>query len=120
MKSKDPRMLMSDFNAYLALAYIKTNQNNQAQKIINQLISDAITYDNGYPDYFIGWYYSGIGKADSAFYWLERAYKNRNVGFSWFKVDPVFNSLKKDPRYWDLYERTGHKAYDDYIARMKK
>ena len=37
----------------------------------------------------------------------------------WLKVNPAFNSLKDDPRYWDLYERTGHKAYDDYMASKK-
>ena len=24
--------------------------------------------------------------------------------------------IHEDDRYWDIYERTGHQAYDDYIA----
>jgi len=59
---------------------------------------------------------AGIGEVDSAFYWLEKAYKNKSPEIPWLKVDPVFRNLKDDDRYWDLYERTGHKAYDDYMA----
>jgi hypothetical protein len=32
------------------------------------------------------------------------------------RVNPILEKVRDDPRYWDLYERTGHKAYDDYIA----
>jgi TolB-like protein len=119
IKLKDVWMLTNRFQAYLAFAFFKTNQINQAQKIINQMISDANTYNTGFPDYYIGWYYSGIGKVDSAFYWFEKAYKNGSPEFQWFKVDPAFNHIKKDPRYWGLYERTGHKAYDDYMKTKK-
>ena len=57
-----------------------------------------------------------MGQVDSAFYWLERAFRNRSAEMPWLKVDPAFDILKDDDRYWDLYERTGHKAYDDYMA----
>ena len=70
----------------------------------------------GSPAYYTGWFYSWIGEGDSAFYWLEKAYENRSPEFPWLKVDPAFDTLKNDDRYWDLYERTGHKAYDDYRA----
>jgi len=32
----------------------------------------------------------------------------------------AFDILKDDDRYWDLYERTGHKAYDDYMATQSQ
>jgi hypothetical protein len=35
-------------------------------------------------------------------------------------MDPAFKSLMGDPRYRDLYERTGHKAYDEYLANQEK
>jgi hypothetical protein len=57
---------------------------------------------------------------DSAFYWLEKAYKNRSAEMPWLKVDPAFKNLKNDYRYWDLYKRTGHKAFDDYRASLKE
>jgi hypothetical protein len=57
---------------------------------------------------------------DSAFFWLEKAYQNRDPQMPWLKVDPAFNNLKDDDSYWDLYERTGHKAYDEYMANSLK
>ena len=68
------------------------------------------------PAYFTGLYYSAIGEVDSAFYWLEKAYKDRSPEFFKLKANPSFNNLEEDDRYWDLYERTGHEAYDDYKA----
>jgi hypothetical protein len=113
-------MFIPRFQACLALAYYKTNNDQQAQMIINKLIKINNETRAGSPDYCIGWYYSGIGKVDSAFYWLEKAYNNRSPEMPWLKVDPVFKNLKDDDRYWDLYERTGHRAYDEYMKEMKK
>ena len=120
LQSEEPDMLTPRFQSYLALAYHKTKHYQQARKIINQLIEMSDTTSAGSPDYFTGYYYSGIREVDSAFYWLEKAYKTRSPEMPWLKVDPVFNNLKDDDKYWDLYERTGHKAYDEYMASMKE
>jgi|GEM_PF-2692829 len=104
----------------LALAYYKTNSPALAIKIISELKEKSKVTVAQSPDFNVGWFYSGIGEVDSAFYWLEKAYKNKSPEFVWLKADPVFYNLKGDKRYWDLYEKTGHKAYDDYIGGLKK
>ena len=116
LQAKDPNMSIPRFQAALALAYEKTNSLQEARKIINQLIGKADSTSAGSPAFYTGWYYSWIGEIDSAFFWLEKAYNNRSPEMPWLKADPAFNSLKEDDRYWDLYERTGHKAYDNYMA----
>jgi len=116
IKSEHPEMLLPRFQAYLALVYKKTKNHLKARTIVNQLIAKSDTTAAGSPAYFTGWYYSRIGEEDSAFYWLEKAYNNRSPELPWLKVDPAFNNLKDDDRYWDLYERTGHKTYDEYMA----
>jgi len=120
MLTKDLYILVPRFQACLALTYYKTNEQQKAQTIISQLIDKSKQRSGGSPEYFTGWYYSGISKVDSAFFWLEEAYKKRSPEFPWLKVDPVFNCLKNDNRYWDLYERTGHKAYDEYREGLKE
>ena len=120
MKNKHPDMSTPRFQAYMALANEQTNNHQQAQKIINQLMTNNDTGSAGSPAYFLGWFYSGIQDLDSAFYWLEKAYQNHSPEFSWYKVDPIFNNLKDDPRYWDLYERTGHKPYDEYMESKQQ
>ena len=119
IQSKVPDVLQPRFMTTLAVAYSKTGATDQSRIIINRLIQRSETSSVGYPEFFLGSYYSWIGEVDSAFLWLERAYKNRNTEMRQLKVDPAFNTLKDDPRYWDLYERTGHKAYDDYMASKR-
>jgi len=120
IQSNKPDVLHPRFQANLAVAYNKTGAVGQAKIIIDRLIQKSETSSVGYPEYFLGLYYSWIGEIDSAFYWLEKAVNNQSAEIPWLKVDPAFNSLKDDPRYWDLYERTGHKAYDDYMANKNK
>jgi len=120
LKNKESEILLPRFQVCMALAYYKTKNYHQSRFIINQLNVKSKETSSKSPDYFIGWYYSGIGEVDSAFYWLEKACQNRSSEMPWLKVTPVFNNLKNDDRYWDLYERTGHKAYDEYMVEMKK
>jgi Tfp pilus assembly protein PilF len=110
IKNNENYILKPRFQACLALAYHKTKDYQKAQVIINKLIDKSKQTSGGSPEYYAGWYYSGIGKVDSAFYWIEEAFKKRSPEMPWLKVDPVFKNLKNDKRYWDLYERTGHKA----------
>ena len=120
VQKKYQNILTPRYQACLALAYYKTNDHKKAQAIIDQLIEKSDISLAGSPEFYTGWYYSGIGDLDSAFYWLEKAYRNRCPEIPWLKVDPVFKNLRNNDRYWDLYERTGHKAYDDYFAGKKK
>jgi tetratricopeptide (TPR) repeat protein len=120
VQNNDSSMVIPRFQAYMALVYYKIKNYSQAQSIINKLIDMSKETSAGSPEYFLGWYYSGIGEVDSAFYWLEKAYNTRSPEMPWLKVTPVFKSLKNDDRYWDLYERTGHKAYDEYWEEMKR
>ncbi len=120
MQSEHPDMATPRFQAYLALVYEKSNSQQQSRTIVNQLIAKNDTTSAGSPEYFLGWYYSRLGELDSAFFWLDKACDNRSPEMPWLKVDPAFNNLKDDDRYWDLYERTGHKAYDDYMASKDK
>jgi serine/threonine protein kinase/tetratricopeptide (TPR) repeat protein len=51
--------------------------------------------------------YTRLGDRDSAFGWLERAYKERSSWLNFVKTDPVYDSLRSDPRYADLLRRIG-------------
>jgi len=112
----DPEEWWPKQQAGVAVAYFKTGRPDLARALIRKLIERSDTTSVGSPMYFIGWYYSWIGELDSAFYWLDEAVENRSSEVSWLKVDPAFKSLQEDPRYLDLYERTGHKDFDDYMA----
>ncbi len=120
IQKKLQEMDLPRFQACLALVYQHTDDAWKVREIVEDLKARSHALEPGSPDYFLGWYYSGIGEVDSAFYYLERAYRNRSAEMTWLKADPVWESLRNDDRYWDLYERTGHKAYDDYRAGRNK
>ena len=105
--------------AHLALAYYYTGSHEKAESIVNELKSMSSQTTAGSPEFFVGFYYSGINEVDSAFVWLEMAYENRSLEFSWLKTYPQFENIKDDTRYRYLYERCGHKAYDDYLTSKK-
>jgi len=50
--------------------------------------------------------YTGLGEKDNAFKWLEKGYDERSLGGGeTIKVDPIWDSLRSDPRFADLLRR---------------
>jgi TolB-like protein/thioredoxin-like negative regulator of GroEL/predicted Ser/Thr protein kinase len=57
--------------------------------------------------YAIAQIYARLDQKDQAFDWLKRAYEEHDSGIASLKVDPVFDSLRSDPRFQDLIRRLG-------------
>jgi TolB-like protein len=57
--------------------------------------------------YQIAYIYAARKNLDRTYYWLERAYKQHDLGLSALKVDPYFKTLKNDPRYKSLLRKVG-------------
>jgi serine/threonine protein kinase/TolB-like protein/Flp pilus assembly protein TadD len=55
--------------------------------------------------YLIALAHAYRGEADGAFVWFDRAYRQHNFGMRWFKVDPMLNNVRKDPRYEMILEK---------------
>jgi tetratricopeptide (TPR) repeat protein len=49
--------------------------------------------------------YIGLGEKDKAFEWLEKIYEQREARLDLLQVDPIYDSLRSDPRFQDLVER---------------
>ena len=50
----------------------------------------------------------GLGEHNEAFEWLEKAYADRSVDRVQFKIDPLLDPLREDPRFSDLLRRIGY------------
>jgi TolB-like protein/DNA-binding winged helix-turn-helix (wHTH) protein/Tfp pilus assembly protein PilF len=51
--------------------------------------------------------YTGLGEKDQAFKWLRQACQERDGMLVYLKVDPVFKSLRADPRFADQLQCVG-------------
>jgi len=63
--------------------------------------------DGGDMAYQIAYIYAARKNLDRTYYWLERAYKQHDLGLSALKVDPYFSDLRNDPRYKALLRKVG-------------
>jgi tetratricopeptide (TPR) repeat protein len=91
--------------AIAALGYLHAVSGNRAgaNAVLQQLETRR---QNGYvsPVAFCK-VYAGLGDADHAFEWLERAYEDRRGWLAYLKVEPVLDRLRTDPRFTDLVRR---------------
>jgi TolB-like protein/DNA-binding winged helix-turn-helix (wHTH) protein/Flp pilus assembly protein TadD len=49
----------------------------------------------------------GLGDYDQAFFWIEEAYKEQSNILQFLKVNPIFDPVRSDPRFFDLLRRVG-------------
>ncbi|HSP62536.1 MAG TPA: tetratricopeptide repeat protein, partial [Pyrinomonadaceae bacterium] len=91
--------------ATLGHAYAVSGKRNEALKVLGELQSQA--RKKYVSPYFIALIYTGLGEREQAFAWLEKAYQQRHPYLILIKVEPVFDSLRSDPRFADLMRRVG-------------
>jgi hypothetical protein len=51
--------------------------------------------------------YGELGDVDEAFRQLERAYADRSAGLIYLHLDPLYDSLREDPRMDEMVRRIG-------------
>lgn len=87
----------------LGHAYAVVGRRSEAERLLGELDSlSRHRYVSPISRVFI---YIGLGNADRAFEWLERACEDRDPWVGWLKADPVFDSLRPDPRFLGLLRR---------------
>lgn len=55
----------------------------------------------------IAWVYAGLGDKGHVFEWLDKAYGDRCAWLNCVKVDPIFISVRTDPRFTALLKKMG-------------
>jgi class 3 adenylate cyclase/TolB-like protein len=77
------------------------------QERLNQLEKQYNDGMAGSPAWFLAMYYLYIGDDDSAFEWLRKSLKNKEVEMVWFKTEYLLQSFRKakDSRYMAIYKQ---------------
>ncbi|MBA3512916.1 MAG: protein kinase, partial [Pyrinomonadaceae bacterium] len=93
--------------AFLGYAYAVSGMKGEAQKILTDL--QERSRRRYVSPYYVAAIYTGLGDRDQAFNWLEKAYEERSGWLVNLEVEPMFDSLRSDPRFEDLLRRIGLK-----------
>ncbi|HXM35011.1 MAG TPA: tetratricopeptide repeat protein, partial [Pyrinomonadaceae bacterium] len=88
----------------LSFAYAAAGRRSEALKTLQQLKEQAKRH---LPTYHFAIIHAGLGEKEQAFDWLERAFEMRAVDLFNLKVEPMFDSLRQDPRFPNLLRRVG-------------
>ena len=94
-----------DIVAALGYTYAVSGNKGEAQKLLDEL--NELSAQGYIPPFDIALIHLGLGEKDQAFEWLEKAYEERSRWLTGLKVDPIFDSLRSDPRFIDLLNRVG-------------
>jgi len=46
--------------------------------------------------------YLALGKKEQAYKWLSQAYQNRDIELAWARVNPTFDSLRRESKFSEL------------------
>jgi len=91
--------------ALLGYAHARLGERSQALGVLRQL--EAASKQSYTPPFSFAVVYAGLGEKDQAFAWLEKAYGERTSRLGYFKVEPLWDPLRTDPRFADLVRRIG-------------
>ena len=89
-----------------ALAYSAAGRHQDSDMALRDLIAK---HQNDCA-YQIAEVYAYRGEVDQGFEWLDRAYRQRDLGVRELTNDPLMKSLLHDPRYAQLLRRMGRSA----------
>jgi TolB-like protein/DNA-binding winged helix-turn-helix (wHTH) protein/Flp pilus assembly protein TadD len=93
------------YRAWLAYGYAVSGQSGKARKVLNELKN--LPKSRYVPPYDVASVWAGLGEKDLALKWLQGAYEDHASYFPAINVEPVFDSLRSDPRFQALVRRIG-------------
>jgi TolB-like protein/DNA-binding winged helix-turn-helix (wHTH) protein len=97
-----------DATVALAHAYAGIGRKAETQKILRDLEQKSTKIYVS--PYLIATLYATLGDKDTAFKFLEKAYREKSLDLSWYlKSDLRIDNLRSDPRYQSLLRRVGLK-----------
>ena len=116
------RILKSDFldNASVHIYYdarALTHDKADPKEIENRLDALKDQYEKGMagsPAWFLAMYHFATGDPDTAFEWLEKSHRRKEVEMVWLKTEYLLQPYRKakDPRYMAMYHKMGWPALE--------
>ena len=93
----------SQSQAYRAYALAKWGKLSEARAILAELLKSST--EKYVPSYNIALVYNAVGEPKRALDYLEKGLSERDVRLVFLKVEPLWDSLRSEPRFVDLIKR---------------
>jgi hypothetical protein len=77
----------------------------EAQEVLDILIERS--REEFVPAFFLAMVSFSVGENDQGFKWLDKASEDHDNWLCWLRVEPVFDSVRSDPRYIALMKKVG-------------
>jgi TolB-like protein/Tfp pilus assembly protein PilF len=91
--------------AILGHAYGRAGDRKAAEQMIEELTNSA-----GYISaYNVALIYAGLDETENALTWLARAVKQHDLFLAWMNVEPMFDSVRPEPRFAEMVKQIGLK-----------
>jgi serine/threonine-protein kinase len=91
--------------AGLGYCYGRWGQRDKAQELLAEL--KRVSAQKYVSAFDLALIHIGLDQKDQAFEWLDKAREDRDGWLVWLNADPVFDSLRPDPRFAALLKRVG-------------
>jgi Flp pilus assembly protein TadD len=89
----------------LTYVYAVSGQRGEAQRLFDQLQEMLRQRHDG--SSALAAVYLGFGDKDKALELLDKSYEERSSALALLKAEPLWDSLRSDPRFQDLMRRVG-------------
>jgi TolB-like protein/Tfp pilus assembly protein PilF len=91
------------FLSHLGVAFAWSGETNKARDVVKKL--EKRVEKKSSCSFFVALIHMALDDKEKAFEWLERSYKDRDLWLLFIKVDPLFDSLRSDPRFKELLKK---------------
>jgi tetratricopeptide (TPR) repeat protein len=93
----------STTRAYLAAAHAFAGEEDEARQLLGDL--EARSADGYVSAFDFAIVYFALEEDDVGFEWMNKAVEERAPWLTWLAVDPMFDRVRKDPRFTALLEQ---------------
>jgi len=92
----------------LGYAYARLGEHEKAMECIHKLEQRQTIEPDSVVDTDIAAIWFALDDYDKTFYYINQCFEKRIAPVNYFLAYPVFKSLRQDPRYIELKEKTEH------------
>jgi tetratricopeptide (TPR) repeat protein len=93
-------------NYELCFALAAANRIAEARTVLREILE--IAAKRHVKPYWLAMAHAALNERDVAFGWFEKAFAEYDPWIIWFGTDPKLKSLRDDPRFIELFRRTGN------------